>query len=264
MNKHPQSIEEFLAAPYFERQFVSFVDDGDFGPLYLLLPAPTGGQTAVVVAFNLYSIYRLLQRFLRRRRGGVPVTLLPWSWASHLRFPLGPPRLKLLYAGHPADPPTYIPITDFHHFSFEHKVKELVSILTHLGAKQIAVQCTRGRGTETAIALAAAAPQLKVEVVGKDHREEHEGSRMDITVELEGHDNPCLPNNLVWYRHEPTWQMMAEGRSHGLKNCSLSLHYKDDYGINADLKVYAEKAGFDMGDGFQEYTATTWRVEVGF
>ena len=53
MNNYPQSIEEFLAAPYFERQFVSFFDDGSSEtgkkgcePLHLYIAL--GGSTVLI------------------------------------------------------------------------------------------------------------------------------------------------------------------------------------------------------------------------
>ncbi len=136
MNNYPQSIEEFLAAPYFERQFVSFFEDGfsengrgapanasqaESSPLQFQIAALPGGQPTVIFHVNLHFIFSLLQRYWRTSRVEVPLLLLPRSWAARLHLPLGHPRRKILYAGHPGDPETYIPIADFHRFSFEHK-----------------------------------------------------------------------------------------------------------------------------------------------
>ncbi len=60
--------------------------------------------------------------------------------------------------------------------------------------------------------------------------------------------------------------MMADARIQGnrFKVVSPAFYYNDDYGINSDLKVYAEKAGFLLSGGFERYKATTWRIEVSF
>ncbi len=52
-----------------------------------------------------------------------------------------------------------------------------------------------------------------------------------ISLDLEGTADPSVPDGLVWYCHEPTWQQVAEGREkYGLKSFTLSLQYEDASG----------------------------------
>jgi hypothetical protein len=89
--------------------------------------------------------------------------------------------------------------------------------------------------------------------------------RLLYHAELDGSDDPSLPEDLIWYDHEPTWQSVAEGRlEFGLQDFSLKLQYADDYGINADLKVDAESAGFELGGSFEKHESTTWSIEGTF
>jgi len=159
---------------------------------------------------------------------------------------------------------TYIPITDFHRFSFEHKFKEIMHILMCLGAKQITARRIKGWGSEAATSLATSVPQIKAVVGGEEGEREHSGDEILFRVVLEGSKEARLPDDLVWYHHEPMWQIAVEGSSHGMKDFFLFLRYHDDYGINSGLKVLAERAGFELSSGFASYKATTWRIEVGF
>jgi hypothetical protein len=99
----------------------------------------------------------------------------------------------------------------------------------------------------------------------KAGRTRREDARILFHAKLAGSDCLELPEKLAWYHFEPTWQAMVEQRhSQRLENYSLMLHYPDDYGINSSLKVYAERAGFEMSGNFEKHKATTWQIEVLF
>ena len=93
----------------------------------------------------------------------------------------------------------------------------------------------------------------------------HTGRVLFFKASLKGNANAKLPDGLVWFPHEPTWQEIAEGRlRHGLTQFQLSVRYEDDYGIDAGLKLAAGKAGLDLGGSFQEHESTVWRIEGNF
>ncbi|NER36683.1 MAG: hypothetical protein F6J93_22315 [Oscillatoria sp. SIO1A7] len=94
-----------------------------------------------------------------------------------------------------------------------------------------------------------------------------EGSKSQLLYEatLKGAVEPSIPENIVWYRHEPTWKSIAEGRlKFGLKNFSLNVSYEDDFGVHAGLKASAIKAGLDIGGKFEDHQSTVWRIEGTF
>jgi len=49
-----------------------------------------------------------------------------------------------------------------------------------------------------------------------------------------------------------------------MKEFSLGVSYQDDYGVNAGLKLKAEKAGLDMGGAFEDHLRTTWTISGSF
>ena len=76
---------------------------------------------------------------------------------------------------------------------------------------------------------------------------------------------PVLPELLVWYPHESTWQSIAAGRiSFDLSQFSLTINYEDDFGVNAGLKVAATRAGLELGGSFEDHEATTWKFHGKF
>jgi len=279
-----KSIEEFLQASYSDRQLVSFVDDQVYEAKLLAEENEKSSKgfedyakifvdswTESFIAISQFSSgllkggSEMIQSYLEARKKGVQANLIPKSWVAQLKLPPGHPREGVLYAGHPADPKTYIPIAAFHRFTFEHKFSELVSILMHLGAKKILVEYVRGWGSKLAASLSAGIPAAQVGASAGAEKKKDKTGKILYNVELSGTDSPSIPDNLVWYPHESTWQMVAEGRlSFGLKNFSLQLEYQDDYGVNAGLKMNAEKVGFDVGGEFERHEATTWSISGSF
>ena len=85
------------------------------------------------------------------------------------------------------------------------------------------------------------------------------------TSSLSGTLDPSVPDELVWYSHEPTWQQVARGRiKYGMKDFSLNLRYEDDFGVNANLEVRANNANLDLGGKFENHESTIWNIQGKF
>lgn len=48
--------------------------------------------------------------------------------------------------------------------------------------------------------------------------------------------------------------------NYGMREFSLVVNYQDDFGVNAGLKLKAEKAGLDLGGSFGSHLVTTWKI----
>jgi hypothetical protein len=202
----------------------------------------------------------------RARDSGVDVLTVASTEAASLTFPPGHPRDRVLYVGHPAVPTTYYAAAGFHRHTFEHMFAEAVELVMALGATQLEVEHVKGWSDELAANLAVPLPMAAGAEAGL-HAEQSRshGSSALFKATLKGNANPKLPDGLVWFPHEPTWQQLAEGRlKHGLTRFQLSVRYEDDYGIDAGLKLKAGKAGLDLGGSFQEHESTVWRIEGNF
>lgn len=199
----------------------------------------------------------------KARQNGLNILQVSHTEAATLTFPPGHPREGTLYVAHPAAKGVYFTVASFHRLAFEHKFSEAVDLLMSLGATEIGVEHVRGWSREFAANLSAPIPHAasSAELSGK----QSSTSSLLYEANLPGNTRPRLPESLVWYPHEPTWQSIAKGRTeHGLKEFSLTVNYEDDFGINAGLKLTATKAGLELGGSFEDHRATTWKIRGKF
>lgn len=279
--------ESFFDIPYGDRQLITFVPDSLFeesSPNWRFADNATGDtirwaqylelaagviftpilagpvSAAVTAIVNSQGAGGDQGIELRGRRRILPVRK---SWADLFKLPPGHPRDKVVFAAHPAERRSYLPLSDFHRQVFEHKFAELLSLLMHLGATKIQVRQVEGWGhsfTERlSIGISPIAVKQKGGVSDKASRE------LLYEAELNGTSEPVIPPNLVWYPHERTWQQVAQGRlEFGLKNFGLNLQYQEDYGIDFDLKAKVQQCGLELGGGFEKCQSTTWEMSGSF
>jgi hypothetical protein len=186
--------------------------------------------------------------------------------AQSLTLPPGHPRDRVVYIGHPIVATTYYPAANFHRFAFEDKFAEAIRLLMSLGATSLEVEHVRGWSDELAADLAVPlGAAAGVEIAGRAGTQRSKGASLLFRATLAGSSEPRIPEDLVWYPHEPTWRQVAEGRTrYGMRGFDLSVRYDDDYGIDARFKLAVQKVGLDLGGKFQEHEATTWRINGSF
>jgi hypothetical protein len=192
------------------------------------------------------------------RDDGILMLPVRASDALKLGMPIGHPRVGVVYVSDPAEPWRYWPAADFHRRVFEHKFAEAARLVMSLGAETIRVHSKRGWSGELAIGLGFG-PLPGVKRQGKAAA--HAGRSEDILFEanLQPSQAPALPEGLVWYPQEPSWQMVAAGRlKHGLTDFELKVEWTDDYGVTASFhdKVVRKKV--------LNFGATSWRISPPF
>lgn len=83
--------------------------------------------------------------------------------------------------------------------------------------------------------------------------------------EYRGRDVPELPNGLVWFPHEPTWQELADARlAKDLTKFEVELTYRDSYMVELRVAAKAEQIGVNIGGKFQEFQSTVWGIRGSF
>jgi len=270
-----------LEQPYVERQLIVVLDDAiveatreeqlkelqhknfiDWNRVsaFALGGAIVGiGDLITEVALDAYKAWS------RARGSGLPIVQILKTEARNITFPPGHPRDGILYIGHPAIPNVYYTTADFHRVIFEHKFSEAVKLLLNLGATEINVEHHSGWERAFSSNLSVPLPSSDVSVRAETSMNNKSEEKLLFTAQLEGTDTPKLPNSLVWYPHEPTWQTIAEARlEFGLKDFVLNVTYNDDFGVNAGLKVAVSKTGLDLGGKFEDHTSTEWRISGKF
>lgn len=297
MNVQELDVQDLIDQPYATRQLITFVDDDklreyqddavdnleslskeavNIAMVAAAAEAVRSSSTSILSAnpaVVLVGAWGFLKSWehdrksrehdRRSREHDIPFLAVPFSWASELQIPPGHPRESALYAAHPSIPDSYLPVSEFHRLTFEDKFTEALRILMYLGASEIDVKHERGWGRDFAAEIDAGIPgasgDASVEVDSDSNREAL------YHAELAGHDEPELPDDLVWLPYESTWQALVEGRMEfELEEFSLTLQYTDDYDINADLAVDAENAGFSLGGSFEKHQSTVWKIEGTF
>lgn len=213
------------------------------------------------IAFDLAA--EALKAWAKARESGVDLLQIGHSEALALQFPPGHPREQTMYVAHPAIPTVYYTAASFHRMAFEHKFSEAVRLLMGLGASHIVVEHVHGWSREFSTTLSAGLPQGEAKVTSG--RNSSESSKLLFEAVLKNKKSPALPHGMVWYEHEPTWQAVATGRlEYGMQQFSLNVVYEDDFGVNAGLKVRAQKAGLELGGSFEDHMATTWKIHGKF
>ncbi|MFS0884407.1 hypothetical protein [Aeromicrobium sp. 179-A 4D2 NHS] len=203
------------------------------------------------------------------RMQGTIVRPIALETAEALRFPPGHPRTNVVYAAHPVDVGAYIPAADFHRFLFQHKVAEAQRLIRALGAKSVTVRSVHGWSREAAaqLGLSVTEPSTGVATNVSASADRSLGSNEEIitTMTLTPQGHPLVPDDVVWFPHEPLWQEIARARiESGLREFSIDVRSSDDFGINSKLKASVEKVGLEAGGKFVEHVETTWRLEGSF
>ena len=197
----------------------------------------------------------------KARENGIQILQIGKTESETIDFPPGHPREGLLYIGHPAIPNVYYTTAEFHRITFQHKFCEAINILMSLGATRILVEHVSGWSKDFSSRLSLPLSETGGSVEAETGFDSHATSKLLYEATLHGTQEPKLPENLVWYPHEPTWQSIAIGRmDFGLKDFTLSVCYEDDYGVNAGLKIAIQKAGLELGGKFEDHQSTVWRI----
>ena len=278
MNAESSTRPPILSRPYSDRQMIVVVEDtvadmmqemklkedtqkeNDHSTFETVL------ETALLVTFPTPTILvktarQLVRSWQRARDQGIPVLQIGKSEACQLDFPLGHPREGIVYVGHPAIPPVYNTIADFHRVTFEHKFREAISLLMNLGAIHMRVEHVSGWSKEFSSRLSVPLnePDMGLSATGSSARSSQ--NELLFEANLIGTSEPRIPEGLVWYPREETWQAIAEARMEfGLKQFSMNVAYVDDFGINAKLKATIADSGFDLGGNFEDHRQTWWRI----
>lgn len=184
--------------------------------------------------------------------------------ARQLTFPADHyPRRKVVYVGHPLDPVVYLPFASFHSFLFEHKVAEAMRLLRALGATTISI--VRTSGWDQTAGVRVDVPVEGVDVGASAGMRNSAEAYVETTMTLNPTKAPHLPEDLVWFPHEPLWKEMAEARlESGLIAFDLEVNSGADFGVDVGLKAMIEKSGLNIGGEYVKHEKTMWKMKGTF
>ena len=204
-----------------------------------------------------------------------------------LMFQPGHPRIGCTYVQHPFRHNTYFEVNSFHDSLRERKQNELLRILESLGAYSARVE-VRNENSENRIRRDETSVNSNAEYgvfsangsrETRSDRSVNMSSSMSATKDwtFNPPSTPSLPDDLVFYPTEETWQQLAQSVLRGgLKHAVVDLEYKSEYGVSekylSDLsgsfKLLIPSFSMNLKKGFEEnlnrLTHTQWHYEVSF
>lgn len=142
-----------------------------------------------------------------------------------INFPMGHPVANQLYVGHPYIPSKYIPFENYELELIEDKIREFSQIMQYLGATEINIESVNSSSNNKDSKIdqkLSGGVDYKL-VSGSGNAERHITNKLleDISQHINLHQKfspkkyPALPENLVWYQNEPSWQRLYNQRMQG-------------------------------------------------
>lgn len=144
---------------------------------------------------------------------------------TNLSFPIGHPKVNVLYVAHPLVTNRYLPIENYRLELIEDKVREFCELAQHLGATEINIECLNSSAKDSTNSgsrdIYGGVSKGSVRVGGSYHDEysrrliEKISRSICLHQTLHPHKAPKLPDNLIWYNSEPKWQRLYRQRMEG-------------------------------------------------
>ena len=144
---------------------------------------------------------------------------------THIEFPIGHPVAYQLYIGHPYIKQRYIPFESHELELIEDKVREFCQIVQGLGATEITIECVNSSSSDNDKRsdqdISGNASYKVVSASGSSHNQSSRHLIEEISKSINLHQRfnpqgkPELPDNLVWFPNEPSWQRLYEQRMKG-------------------------------------------------
>lgn len=192
-----------------------------------------------------------------------------------------------IYVAHPKFSNLYIPFRNYEHELFYDKINEYLYLLQCLGAKEIRIQVIKGEEVEEfkkkRLNLSAEAG-VKIHNVKASSENTNEtlrsgasGIKIEKIQKFSPTKKPYLPDGLIWYENEPSWQRLYQQRLNGniletYERISTSktkvFSQQELRKIESDYRNFLISIGLKFGDEmkmiFKEKEEIEWEVSVVF
>ena len=143
-----------------------------------------------------------------------------------IEFPIGHPVSNELYIGHPKIPKVYYPLESYQLELIKQKLKEFCTVAQCLGATEITIDCLNSNKTDKSrkwngSAGGSGSSDYGVEGNVNYRAEGHSELIEELSHSISLHQTfrpskqPYIPDGLVWYPTEPSWQELYSQRING-------------------------------------------------
>ena len=179
---------------------------------------------------------------------------------AEIKFPITHPKKDHTYICHPYDNRLYLPIEDYEEILLNDRINEYCYLMQCLGATTIRIQNKKEESLnehrESARNIHGGGSYKMLEASGnyETNSKKGEGRNSKYTFAREQHFNPSkkpyIPDGLIWFPHEVSWQRLATQRmSGGILKYSESVSSSENrvvtsnelQDINAEVKALFAK-----------------------
>ena len=199
------------------------------------------------------------------------IAVLRLAHLQSMTFPMGHPQTNQLYVAHPLFQSHYIPFESYEIELIKDRVHEFCSLMECMGATSISIDYQQATESENEreydVSRSGGANVKSYSVEGKQHLNETKrfmqsiGSQLNLQQTYQPFKRPYLPNNLIWYSKEPTWQRLVEQRTRGslishtesIETSTTQVVNNDTLSeIEAELKVLLSNANLQISSATSE------------
>ena len=153
------------------------------------------------------------------------ISVIDINHLPEIHFPMGHPKANQLYVGHPFLADKYITFENYQLELIEDRVREFCWIAQCMGATEITIDAENSTQSNiTRNASQNISGNGKFNGVGAQasyNKNKSNSLIEEIRQVISFHQSfkpmkkPYLPDKLVWYMHEPSWQRLCEQRMNG-------------------------------------------------
>lgn len=168
---------------------------------------------------------------------------------SNMSFPVGHPQVGQIYVGHPFIPAKYVPFEEYQLEFIEDKVREFTWLMQCMGATKISISAkndneqngdyssSQSVSGNTSYGIAKASGSFSGN--SKGSFAEQISKAISLNQEFNPTKAPFIPDGLVWYQNEPSWQRLVNQRMTGsLMHASESIESRKSNMVNgSELKT---------------------------
>ena len=184
------------------------------------------------------------------------ITLLNINQLPEVQFPMSHPKNNQTYIAHPYKTDSYLPIENYDYELLNDRLNEFFYFLQCLGATSITFETIEEESkeenthsnTKVDADVKAKVTQVKVGVGYENAMNSSLRNylKMERTQTFNPTKRPYIPNDLVWYPNEFTWQRLAQQRLNGnflthnevlSSSQTQTLSSSEIVDVNAELKM---------------------------
>lgn len=153
------------------------------------------------------------------------LTVLKLENFPKIDLPIGHPAANQLYVGHPLIPSKYIQFENYQLELVEDRVREFCILAQSLGATEIKIETVNAlskdenlngkSSSDSNVDYALASTDVSINKDFSRHMIDELTKTISLHQTFEPKGKPTLPNGMVWYNSEPSWQRLYSQRVNG-------------------------------------------------